>query len=82
MHPSIAAIFREWPDNHAVELTASAGETLLARFEFGIFNRRARRQDYWTVCTRGGEAEFYIRETADVKVHFFSDRRPHIVVTL
>ncbi len=81
MNPTIKQFLTGWKDDQSVEATVFDGQVMIAHFDFGIFNRRTSKKQYWEISTLSGEASFFIWDSMDVMIYFDPERRPHVVVS-
>ena len=82
MRGSVIEFLKDWKDQQSVELSVFCGELCVAHFEFAIFSRRKKKEEYWRIATLNDDAEFFVRESMDLVIHFAPEHRPHMVVSV
>lgn len=82
MQRSMIDFIKSWKDQQSVEASVFCGDLCVAHFEFAIFSRRKNNEAYWRIASLDNAAEFFLRESMEMKIFFSRDRRPHMVISV
>ncbi len=82
MQKQLIEFLKSWKDQQEIEISVFCGELSVSHFEFAIFSRRRKKEEYWRIATLNDEAEFFLRESMATKIFFDPERRPHMVVSV